>query len=166
MAAKKGARYLSLVVPLWDQTVHIIEAPSLAEAVKEARRRWPDIDATVKDAAQADGLTLENGADEPVVLLPIGASPGCTAHECLHATNAVLTKAGVPTSTNNDEAAAYTLRAIVDVVAPWLTPRRRAAQPATPPPARRATDDGEVQDERGASKPERLWHDPPPSSIT
>jgi hypothetical protein len=127
MAAKKCARYAKFVVPLWGQAVHVVEAPSLAEATIEARRRWPALSLTTRDSTAADGLCIQSPEDEPIVLLPIGASIGCVAHECLHATTAMLERVGATVSVHDDEVAAYTLQAIVDAVAPWLTTRKRPA---------------------------------------
>lgn len=133
MATKKGARYLSFVTPLWGVTVHVVEGPTLAEAAKEARRRWPELDLSTKDVERADGFCRTNDAEEPIILLPVGASAGCVAHECLHAAHFVLVKVGFDVSATNDEATAYTLQEIVDAVAPWLTSRRRVhSQPAAP----------------------------------
>ena len=58
----------------------------------------------------------------------------------LHATTALLKKVGVPVSVHDDEAAAYTLQTIVDLVTPWLTTRKR---PAVAPVAVVATKAGE-----------------------
>ena len=107
----------------------------MSEATMEVRRRWPTLDLTTQETERTDGLCVQSPADEPIILLPIGAKPGCVAHECLHATTAILKKVGVPISVHDDEAGAYTLQAIVDAVTPWLTTRKRAAVPATLPPA-------------------------------
>lgn len=125
MAVKKSARYTKIVVPLWGQAVHVVEAPTIAEATMEARRRWPSLDLTTAETERTDGICVQSPTDEPIILLPIGAKAGCVAHECLHATTALLKKVGVPVSVHDDEAAAYTLQTIVDLVVPWLTTRKR-----------------------------------------
>lgn len=142
MVAKKSARYLKYTTPMWDFDLHVVEGATLTDAVVEARRRWPDLDLNTKDMARADGGCLINEDEEPIILLPIGASPGCVAHECLHAMHFILQKAGVPLSTTKDETAAYTLQHIVDAVAPWLTSRRRVHAPVAPAPVKppRATE--------------------------
>ncbi len=108
MAVKKSARYTKIVVPLWGQAVHVVEAPTIAEATMEARRRWPSLDLTTAETERTDGICVQSPTDEPIILLPIGAKAGCVAHECLHATTALLKKVGVPVSVHDDEAAAYT----------------------------------------------------------
>lgn len=132
MAVKKCARYTKLVVPLWSQAFHVVEAPTMSEATMEARRRWPALNLTTRDSAAADGLCVQSPEDEPIILLPIGASIGCVAHECLHATTAMLERIGATVSVHDDEVAAYTLQAIVDAVVPWLTTRKRAAVAPAP----------------------------------
>jgi len=127
MAVKKSARYTRFVIPLWGQAVHVVEAPTIAEATMEVRRRWPTLDITTAETERTDGICVQSPADEPIILLPIGAKAGCVAHECLHATTAMLKKVGVPLSVHDDEAAAYTLQTIVDLVVPWLTTRKRPA---------------------------------------
>ena len=133
---KKCARYTKIVVPLWGQAVHVVEAPTIAEATMEARRRWPSLDITTAETDRTDGICVQSPTDEPIILLPIGAKAGCVAHECFHATTAVLKKVGVQVSVHDDEVAAYTLQTIVDLVVPWLTTRKRTAVAPAVTPAR------------------------------
>jgi hypothetical protein len=135
MASKHKARYLLFETPMWGIRVHFIEAATMTAAVTEVRRRWPALDVSTGDTDHTDGVCVQSPEDEPIVMLPVGATAGCVAHECLHATLMVLKKVGASVSVHDDETAAYTLQRIVDAVAPWLTTRRRPALPTPPKPA-------------------------------
>lgn len=136
MATKKSPRYKLVTVPLYDKPVHVVEGSTMADAATEARRRWPDLEVSTKDVEQAYGFCTTSATHDPVILLPVGASPGCVAHECLHAANFVLQNVGIKANTDNDEQVSYVLQFIVDAVAPWLTSRRRTAQAAPTAPAK------------------------------
>lgn len=138
MASKYKPRYLCVTVPLWGRQVHIVEAATMTEAVTEVRRRWPALDVSTGDTDHTDGVCVQSPDDDPIIMLPVGATVGCVAHECLHATTAVLKRVGVPLTVHDDEAAAYTLQHIVDAVSPWLTVKRKPAPASAPAPVKAA----------------------------
>ena len=128
MASKHKPRYTCIAVPLWTgRQVHVVEAATMTEAVAEVRRRWPALNVSTEDTDHTDGVCVESPDADPIIMLPIGATVGCVAHECLHATTFILKRVGVPLTVHDDEAAAYTLQFIVDAVSPWLTTRKRPA---------------------------------------
>lgn len=115
-----------VLVPLWSTHVHVLVGETMRHAVRCARRLWPAAEVPA-DAAEALGYTILLPADEGVlVLLPADATAGTLAHECVHAATYVLARVGVPVSTDDDEALAYTLGHLVDDVGPWVADARAA----------------------------------------